>query len=153
MLESFFMTQFPSVPLEFPKLANAQPSNFGPLRILCTVQQMTASYLRISLAIYACIIVLGSVYADQCDSDHNTSVLERAFGVVIQSKLESQTAAITTLLSDMEQQFDNKLKELAAKFDDKIKEVKKWSTLPFEGARLRLYKWDSVYYVAVIWLS
>ena len=33
MLESFFMTQFPSVPLEFPKLANAQPSNFGPLRI------------------------------------------------------------------------------------------------------------------------
>ena len=24
----------PSVPLEFPKLANAQPSNFGPLRIL-----------------------------------------------------------------------------------------------------------------------
>ena len=93
---------------------------------------MMASYLRISLAIYACIIVLGSVYADQCDSDHNTSILERAFGVVIQTKLESQTAAITTLfnkqaeslLADMEQQFDDKLKELAARFDAKIKEVK-----------------------------
>ena len=30
----FFLTRFPSVPLEFPKLANAQPSNFGPLRAL-----------------------------------------------------------------------------------------------------------------------
>ena len=29
-----FLTRFPSVPLEFPKLANAQPSNFGPLRAL-----------------------------------------------------------------------------------------------------------------------
>ena len=85
---------------------------------------MMASYLRISLAIYACIIVLGSVYADQCDSDHNTSVLERAFGVVIQNKLESQTAAITTLFNDMEQQFDDKLKEVAAILDEKIRKVK-----------------------------
>ena len=80
-----------------------------------------ASYLRISVAIYACIIVLGSVYADQCDSDHNTSILERAFGAVINTKLESQTAAITT---NLQTEFDNKLKELAAKFDAKIKEVK-----------------------------
>ena len=34
MRESYFMTRLPSVPLEFPKLANAQLSNFGPLRIL-----------------------------------------------------------------------------------------------------------------------
>jgi len=33
MRESYFMTRLPSVPLEFPKLANAQLSNFGPLRI------------------------------------------------------------------------------------------------------------------------
>ena len=107
---------------------------------------MMASYLRISLTIYACIIVLGSVYADQCDSDHNTSILERAFGVVIQTKLESQTAAITTLFNkqaeslgdiydkvaeQMDQQglcqtdeFDDKLKDLEARFDEKIKEVK-----------------------------
>ena len=30
---SLFWLGSPSVPLEFPKLANAQPSNFGPLRI------------------------------------------------------------------------------------------------------------------------
>ena len=30
----FFWLGSPSVPLEFPKLANAQPSNFGPLLIL-----------------------------------------------------------------------------------------------------------------------
>ena len=33
---SLFWLASPSVPLEFPKLANAQPSNFGPLRIFCT---------------------------------------------------------------------------------------------------------------------
>ena len=32
--EYFYRRDSPSVPLEFPKLANAQPSNFGPLRIL-----------------------------------------------------------------------------------------------------------------------
>ena len=32
---SLFWLGSPSVPLEFPKLANAQPSNFGPLRIFC----------------------------------------------------------------------------------------------------------------------
>ena len=31
--EYFYRRDSPSVPLEFPKLANAQPSNFGPLRI------------------------------------------------------------------------------------------------------------------------
>ena len=110
---------------------------------------MMASYLRISLSIYAFIIVLGSVYADQCDSDHNTSILERAFGVVINTKLESQTAAITTMFNkqaeslgdiydkvdkvaeQMDQkglcqtdEFDDKLKDLEARFDEKIKEVK-----------------------------
>ena len=30
---SLFWLGFPSVPLEFPKLANEQPFNFGPLRI------------------------------------------------------------------------------------------------------------------------
>ena len=78
---------------------------------------MMASYLRISLAIYACIIVLGSVYADQCDSDHNTSILERAFGVVINTKLESQTAAITTLFNNQKDEFDAKLKELEEKIE------------------------------------
>ena len=33
----FFWLGSPSVPLEFPKLANAQPSNFGPLRILYSI--------------------------------------------------------------------------------------------------------------------
>ena len=89
---------------------------------------MMALDLRLSVAIIACSIVIGSVYADQCDSDHNTNILERAFGVVIHSKLESQTAAISTM-------FDNKLNEQtrivqtmlaeqAARFDEKIKEVK-----------------------------
>ena len=31
--EYFYRRDSPSVPLEFPKLVNAQPSNFGPLRI------------------------------------------------------------------------------------------------------------------------
>ena len=37
-LISHFMVRFPNGPtvsLEYPKLANAQPSNFGPLRIFC----------------------------------------------------------------------------------------------------------------------
>ena len=118
---------------------------------------MMASYLRISLTIYACIIVLGSVYADQCDSDHNTSILERAFGVVIQTKLESQTAAITTLfnkqaeslLADMEQQFDDKLKELAARFDEKIQEVKSGvDAMILFG----LYEWTKVL-DSLVWFS
>ena len=34
--EYFYRRDSPSVPLEFPKLATAQPSNFGPLRIFFT---------------------------------------------------------------------------------------------------------------------
>ena len=103
---------------------------------------MMASYLRISLTIYACIIVLGSVYADQCDSDHNTSILERAFGVVIQTKLESQTAAI-------EQQFDDKLRDLAARFDEKIQEVKSGvDAMILFG----LYEWTKVL-DSLVWFS
>ena len=46
MLESFFMTQFPSVPLEFLKLANARPTNFGPLRIF-VLQFLVLSKVKI----------------------------------------------------------------------------------------------------------
>ena len=35
--EYFYRRDSPSVPLEFPKLANAQPSNFGPLRIFFVI--------------------------------------------------------------------------------------------------------------------
>ena len=137
---------------------------------------MMASYLRISLTIYACIIVLGSVYADQCDSDHNTSILERAFGVVIQTKLESQTAAITTLFNkqaeslgdiydkvaeQMEQQglcqtdeFDDKLKDLEARFDEKIKEVKSVvdTLLQIEFLQIELAGWTKVL-DSLVWFS
>ena len=135
---------------------------------------MMASSLRISVAIYACIIVLGSVYADQCDSDHNTSILERAFGVVIQTKLESQTAAITTMFNkqaeslgdiydkvdkvaeQMDQQglcqtdeFDDKLKDLEARFDEKIKEVK---SVVDTLLQIELGQWTKVL-DSLIWFS
>jgi len=121
---------------------------------------MIASYLRISLAIYACIIVLGSVYADQCDSDHNTSILERAFGGVINTKLESQTAAITTMFNKqaesfddkvdkLEEQFDDKLKELAARFDERIKEVK---NVVDKLLQIELVQWTKVL-DSLVWFS
>ena len=58
MRESYFMTQFPSVPLEFPKLANAQPSNFGPLRILkvCIIM-LDQAILVFSKKLNLCIIL------------------------------------------------------------------------------------------------
>ena len=43
------LVRFLLAPLEFPKLANAQPSNFGPLRMLSRVKKVEILTLRNSL--------------------------------------------------------------------------------------------------------